>query len=41
MLRRRQVSFMRPADRMALCELRADDAEALEFEFVREARVTV
>jgi 23S rRNA (adenine2030-N6)-methyltransferase len=33
--------LLRPADRMALCELRPDDAEALEFEFAREARVTV
>jgi len=32
---------LRPQDRMALCELRADDAEALDFEFARESRVTV
>lgn len=33
--------LLRPQDRMALCELRADDAEALDFEFAREAKVTV
>ncbi|HKB56255.1 MAG TPA: 23S rRNA (adenine(2030)-N(6))-methyltransferase RlmJ [Lacunisphaera sp.] len=33
--------LLRPADRMALCELQPDDAEALEFEFARESRVTV
>lgn len=33
--------LLRPQDRMALCELREDDAEALDFEFAREARVTV
>jgi 23S rRNA (adenine2030-N6)-methyltransferase len=33
--------LLRPQDRMALCELRADDAEALDFEFAREQRVTV
>ena len=33
--------LLRPQDRMALCELRPDDAEALEFEFARESRVTV
>ncbi len=33
--------LLRPQDRMALCELRPDDAEALEAEFVRESRVTV
>jgi 23S rRNA (adenine2030-N6)-methyltransferase len=33
--------LLRPQDRMALCELRPDDAEALDFEFAREARVTV
>jgi len=33
--------LLRPQDRMALCELRADDAEALDFEFARESRVTV
>jgi len=32
---------LRPQDRMALCELRADDAEALDFDFARESRVTV
>lgn len=31
----------RPQDRLALCELREDDAEALEFEFAREPGVTV
>src|SRR4051812_32850103 len=33
--------LLRPQDRIALCELRPDDAEALEFEFARESRVTV
>ena len=33
--------LLRPQDRMALCELRPDDAEALEFDFARESRVTV
>jgi 23S rRNA (adenine2030-N6)-methyltransferase len=33
--------LLRPQDRMALCELRPDDAEALEAQFVREGRVTV
>jgi len=33
--------LLRPQDRMALCELRADDAEALDFDFARESRVTV
>jgi 23S rRNA (adenine2030-N6)-methyltransferase len=33
--------LLRPQDRMALCELRPDDAEALDFEFARESRVTV
>lgn len=33
--------LLRPQDRLALCELRADDAEALDFEFARESRVTV
>jgi 23S rRNA (adenine2030-N6)-methyltransferase len=33
--------LLRPQDRMALCELREDDAEALDFEFAREKRVTV
>jgi 23S rRNA (adenine2030-N6)-methyltransferase len=33
--------LMRPQDRMALCELRPDDAEALDFEFAREERVRV
>lgn len=33
--------LLRPQDRMALCELRADDAEALDFEFALESRVTV
>ncbi len=32
---------LRPQDRMALCELRPDDAEALDFEFARESKVTV
>ncbi len=31
----------RPQDRMVLCELRPDDAEALDFEFARESRVSV
>jgi 23S rRNA (adenine2030-N6)-methyltransferase len=33
--------LLRPQDRMALCELRPDDAEALDFEFAREERVKV
>ena len=33
--------LLRPQDRMALCELRPDDAEALDFEFARESRVRV
>jgi len=33
--------LLRPQDRMALCELRPDDAEALDFEFARESRVKV
>ena len=33
--------LLRPQDRMALCELRPDDAEALDFAFARETRVTV
>jgi 23S rRNA (adenine2030-N6)-methyltransferase len=33
--------LLRSQDRMALCELRAEDAEALDFEFARESRVTV
>ena len=33
--------LLRAQDRMALCELRPDDAEALDFEFAREARVKV
>ena len=33
--------LLRPQDRMALCELRPDDAEALDFEFARETRVKV
>jgi 23S rRNA (adenine2030-N6)-methyltransferase len=33
--------LLRPQDRMALCELRPDDAEALDFEFARESRATV
>lgn len=33
--------LLRSQDRMALCELRPDDAEALEFEFARESRVRV
>jgi 23S rRNA (adenine2030-N6)-methyltransferase len=33
--------LMRPQDRMVLCELRADDAEALDFEFAREKGVKV
>lgn len=33
--------LLRSQDRMALCELREDDAEALDFEFARETRVTV
>lgn len=33
--------LLRPQDRMTLCELRADDAEALDFDFAREAGVKV
>lgn len=33
--------LLRPQDRMTLCELRADDAEALDFEFAREPSVKV
>ena len=33
--------LLRPQDRLVLCELRPDDAEALDFEFARESRVTV
>lgn len=33
--------LLRPQDRMILCELREDDAEALDFEFAREAGVKV
>jgi 23S rRNA (adenine2030-N6)-methyltransferase len=33
--------LLRPQDRMALFELRPDDAEALDFDFARESRVTV
>jgi len=33
--------LMRPQDRMVLCELRADDAEALDFDFAREKGVKV
>lgn len=33
--------LVRPQDRLALCELRPDDSEALEFEFARESRVRV
>src|SRR4051812_5411000 len=33
--------LLRPQDRMALCELRPDDAEALDFDFARESKVTV
>jgi 23S rRNA (adenine2030-N6)-methyltransferase len=33
--------LLRAQDRMALCELRPDDAEALDFEFARESRVKV
>jgi 23S rRNA (adenine2030-N6)-methyltransferase len=33
--------LLRRQDRLALCELRPDDAEALNFEFARESRVTV
>ncbi len=33
--------LMRAQDRMALCELRAEDAEALDFEFAREKGVKV
>jgi 23S rRNA (adenine2030-N6)-methyltransferase len=32
---------LRPQDRMVLCELRAEDAEALDFEFARENSVKV
>jgi 23S rRNA (adenine2030-N6)-methyltransferase len=33
--------LLRPQDRMGLCELRPDDAEALDFDFAREAGVKV
>lgn len=33
--------LLRPQDRMVLCELRPDDAEALDFEFAREQGVRV
>jgi len=33
--------LLRPQDRLVLCELRPDDAEALDSEFAREARVKV
>ncbi len=33
--------LLRPQDRMTLCELRPDDAEALDFDFAREAGVKV
>lgn len=33
--------LLRPQDRMTLCEFRPDDAEALDFEFAREAGVKV
>ena len=33
--------LLRPQDRMVLCELRPDDAEALDFDFAREAGVKV
>jgi 23S rRNA (adenine2030-N6)-methyltransferase len=33
--------LLRPQDRMVLCELREDDAEALDFEFARERGVKV
>ncbi|AOS44817.1 Ribosomal RNA large subunit methyltransferase J [Lacunisphaera limnophila] len=33
--------LLRPQDRMTLCELRADDAEALDFDFAREPGVKV
>jgi 23S rRNA (adenine2030-N6)-methyltransferase len=33
--------LMRPQDRMTLCELRSDDAEALDFDFARETGVKV
>lgn len=33
--------LLRPQDRMTLCELRADDAEALDFDFARESGVKV
>lgn len=33
--------LLRPQDRMVLCELRTDDAEALDFDFARETGVKV
>jgi 23S rRNA (adenine2030-N6)-methyltransferase len=33
--------LLRPQDRMVLCELRPDDAEALDFDFARESGVKV
>lgn len=33
--------LLRPQDRMVLCELRPEDAEALDFDFAREPRVRV
>jgi 23S rRNA (adenine2030-N6)-methyltransferase len=33
--------LLRPQDRMVLCELREEDAEALDFDFAREANVKV
>ena len=33
--------LLRPQDRMVLCELRPDEAEALDFAFARESRVRV
>jgi 23S rRNA (adenine2030-N6)-methyltransferase len=33
--------LLRPQDRMTLCELRPDDAEALDFDFARESGVKV
>lgn len=33
--------LLRPQDRMVLCELRPDDAEALDFDFARETSVKV
>jgi 23S rRNA (adenine2030-N6)-methyltransferase len=33
--------LLRPQDRMTLCELRTDDAEALDFDFAREGGVKV